>query len=187
MTAYSITLFVHIVSAMVLAAALRLEVLTLLHLRKATTSTEARFVMDLAPSFPVAAMAALAVLLLSGGYLTSLASAWSLAWIRVAFGALILIGPLGGISGRKLRAIRRLTASGPSADSQLQKQLRDPFLQFSVIVRVALVLGIVLLMTLKPEMRDSLAAVGAFAAVGVISALVVSRRGAVRPAMGAGD
>ena len=46
MSIYSAALFVHIVSAMVLAAAFRLEILTLIRLRKATSPAEAQFVMD---------------------------------------------------------------------------------------------------------------------------------------------
>jgi hypothetical protein len=187
MTVYSVVLFVHVVSALVLAAAMRLEALTLIHLRKATTAAEARFVMDLAPGFPVAAMASLVVLLLSGGYMTLQESAMGLAWPRVALTALILIGPLGAVSGRKMRTIRRLSAAGQSAGSELVKKLQDPFLKFSMIVRVALVLAIVLLMTAKPALQESLVAVGGFGIVGIAAGLLFSRRGMGSPAISGGS
>ena len=187
MMIYSITLFVHVVSALVLAAAFRVEILTLIHLRKAATPTEARFVLDLATGFPVVAMGSLVLLFLSGGYMTAQASAWSLAWPRVAVGALLLMGPLGALSGRKMRAIRRLSASGHSAASDLMQKLQDPFLLFSVTVRSALVLGIVLLMTAKPDLTESLEAIGAFAIVGLVAAFVLSRRGMVSPVVNAGS
>jgi hypothetical protein len=187
MTVYLVVLFVHVVSAMVLAAALRLEILTLIHLRKAATPTEARFVLDLAPGFPVVAMGSLILLLLSGGYMTTQASAWSLAWPRVTMAALVLIGPLGAVSGRKMRAIRGLSASGHSAASELLKKIQDPFLLFSMTLRSALVLGIVLLMTAKPGLTESLEAVGAFAIAGLAAAFLLSRRGVVSPAVSAGS
>ena len=187
MMIYSITLFVHVVSALVLAAAFRLEILTLIHLRKAATPTEARFVLDLAPGFPVVAMGSLVLLFLSGGYMTAQASAWSLAWPRVAVGALLLMGPLGAVSGRKMRAIRSLSASGHSAASDLMQRLQDPFLLFSVTVRSALVLGIVLLMTAKPDLTESLEAIGGFAIVGLVAAFVLSRRGMIPPVVNAGS
>jgi hypothetical protein len=187
MTLYLMVLFVHVVSALALAAAMRLEALTLIHLRKAATPTEARFVLDLAPEFPIVAMGSLVLLLLSGGYMTAQASAWSLAWPRVAFATLVLIGLLGAVSGRKLRTIRRLSASGNSADSEVLKKSQDPFLPFSMIARVALVLGIVLLMTAKPGWQESLEAVGAFAVAGFAVAFLLSRRSVASPVVSAGS
>jgi hypothetical protein len=185
MMVYSVVLFVHVVSALVLAAALRLEALTLIHLRKATSPIEARFVMDLAPGFSVVAMGSLLLLLLSGGYMAAQASVWSLAWPKVAVAALLLIGPFGAVSGRKMGAIRRLVASGASADSDLMPKLQDPFLKFSIIMRVALVLGVVWLTTAKPGMAESLEGVGVFAVVGAFSALLFSRRGGISPVVNA--
>lgn len=184
---YSLSLFVHVVSAMAVAAALRLEILTLLQLRKATTSGDVRSAIHLVPGLPVVAMSSLVLLLLTGSYMTAQASAWSLAWPRVAVVTLVLIGPLGGVSGRKMRAIRQLSSAGQSANSELLRKLRDPFLMFSMILRVALVLGIVLLMTAKPGMTESLEAVGGFAIAGVAIALLFARRGMISPALNAGS
>ena len=172
---------------MALAAALRLEILMLLQLRKATTSGDVRSAMHRVPGLPVVATGSLVLLLLTGGYMTAQASAWSLAWPRVAVVTLVLIGPLSGVSGRKMRAIRQLSAGGHSPNSELLKKLHDPFLMFSMILRVALVLAIVLLMTAKPGMTESLEAVGGFAIAGVAVALLFARRGLVSPALNAGS
>jgi hypothetical protein len=187
MTVYSAVLFVHVVSALTLAAGLGLEALTLFHLRRATTPAEARFSMSLAPGLPMLAMGSFLLLLLSGGYLTAQMSAWSSAWPRVTMGALALIAPLSAISGRKMRAIRGLFATGHSADSELFKKVQDPFLKFSMIARIALVLGILLLMTAKPGLQESLEAVGAFAVLGLASGLLLSRRGSMARAESAGS
>ena len=187
MTVYAVLLFVHVVSALVLAAALRLESLTLIRLRKASTPGEVRGALDLAPGFRIAAMASLAVLLLSGGYLTAQMSAWGLAWPRVALATLVLTGLLGAMSGRKIRAIAQLFSSGQSADAELFKKLRDPFLRFSMITRVALVLGIVLLMTAKPGLPESLEAVAAFTTAAAAATVLFLRRSAASPAVSAGS
>jgi hypothetical protein len=67
------------------------------------------------------------------------------------------------------------------------QKLQDPFLLFSMTVRTALVLGIVLLMTAKPVLTESLEAISAFAIVGLVAAFVLSRRGVVSPVVNAGS
>ena len=159
MTFYSAVLFVHVVSALGVFAALSLEAVGLVHLRRATTANEARLWIAFAPGLSALAISALVLLLLSGILMTAQMAGWMLAWPRVAMGALILIGPLGAITGRRMRAIRAACAANKPNESDLLRKLRDPFLKFSMNIRIALVLGIVLLMTAKPELRESLGVV----------------------------
>ena len=143
----------HVASAFAIAAALSLAAVTLARLRRATTVSEARLWVEFAPRVPALAIIALVFLLLSGIYITAQMGGWTLAWPKVALGALILIGPLGAVTGRRLRAIQIACATNAPNESDIFAKLRDPFLVFSMNMRIALVLGVLLLMTAKPELR----------------------------------
>lgn len=169
MTFYLAVLFVHIVSALGIVAALSLAAVTLARLRRATTVGEARLWIEFAPGVPALATVSLVFLLLSGIYMTSQISGWMLAWPRVAMGALLLIAPFGVVTGRRLRAIQIACAASKPNESEILGKLRDPFLVFSMNMRTALVLGIVLLMTAKPELRQSLGIVVSSVFFGLVS------------------
>jgi hypothetical protein len=176
MTLYSVELFVHVVSALVIFAALILEAATLARLRRAASVSEARRWIEFAPGLPALAIASLVFVLLSGIFMTAQMSGWTLAWPRVALGALVLIAPLGAVTGRRIRAIRQACAANNPNESGLIEKLRDPFLKFSMNIRIALVLGIVLLMTAKPELRESLGIVVSAIFLGFVSTLLFGRR-----------
>jgi hypothetical protein len=171
MTFYSAVLFVHIVSALGIVAALSLAAVTLARLRRATTISEARLWIEFAPGVPALAIVSLAFLLLSGIFMTSQTSGWTLAWPRVGLGALLLIAPLGVVTGRRLRAIQIACAASKPNESDILAKLRDPFLVFSMNMRIALVLGIVLLMTAKPEMRQTLGIAVSSIFLGLVSTI----------------
>jgi hypothetical protein len=84
-------------------------------------------------------------------------------------GALLLIAPFGAVTGRRLRAIQIACAASKTNVSDIFAKLRDPFLVFSMNMRIALVLGIVLLMTAKPELRQSLGIVVSSVFLGLVS------------------
>jgi hypothetical protein len=105
-TLYSFVLFAHVISALGISAALGLEAVTLMHLRSATTASEASGWSELAPGLPILAIGSLVLLLLSGIFMTTQISGWSLPWPRAAVAALILIAPLAAATARRMRAIR---------------------------------------------------------------------------------
>jgi len=165
MNDYAIALFVHIVGALGLFVALGLEWTSMLLLRRATTTEQARERMGLASSVRRVSGASLATLLISGLYLT--ATAWGgVAWIGVALGAMVLMAVLGAaLSGPRLAAIGRAVETGPLAP------LPDPLLWVSIQIRLAVALGIVFLMTFKPNLTGSLLAIALAAVLGLIAAL----------------
>jgi len=175
MTLYSAVVFVHVASALGVFAALSLEAVALLHLRRATVGSEARVWLEFAPGLTALTAASFLLLLLSGIFMTTQSSEWTLAWVRVALGALILIGPLGAATGRKMRSIRNACAANERNGSDLISRLRDPFLKFSMNIRIATVLGIVLLMTSKPELRQSLGIVVSAVFLGFVSTVLWGR------------
>ena len=180
MTLYSVVLFVHVASAFGIAAALGLAAVTLSRLRRANTVGEARLWIEFAPGVPALAIVSLVFMLLSGIYMTAQVGGWTLAWPKVALGALILIGPLGAVTGRRLRAIKIACAAVTPNESDIFAKLRDPFLVYSMNMRIALVLGILLLMTAKPELRQSLGIIVSSIFLGLVST-VFWRRDAASP------
>jgi len=176
MTVHSFILFVHIASTLGMVAALAIEAVTLFRLQKAATSIEARLWVELVPGLPFLAFSSLVLLLLSGIYLTAQMSGWSLAWAKVAVATFILIAPLAAVTGRRMRVIRRACRSTANF-AGLGEKLTGPFLKFSLNIRIALVLGIVLLMTAKPGSAESLVIVGGFTTLGFFSTLFLWRQG----------
>jgi hypothetical protein len=182
MTFYSLVLFAHVTAALVLFAALTFEVLSLFHLRRASTLTEVRLWIDPVPRLPVAAMGSLLVAFFSGIFLTIRMSAFGEAWPRVTIAALLFVTPIAAISGRRMRAIRRTCATAAAIDSDLRGRLQDPVLKVSLSIRIAIMLGIVLLMGAKPELWEAVGIVGVSLVLGLLSSLLASRRIASLPA-----
>jgi hypothetical protein len=91
---------------------------------------------------------------------------------------MVIIAVLGGaVSGRRAGAIARaLPAESGSMSAALRRQLHDPMLALSIRLRMALFLGIVLLMSTEPGTAGSLAAIGVAAVAGLVAA-VPTRRG----------
>ena len=176
MTFYAVILFVHVVSVLVLFSALSFEALSLLRLRQASSLTDAHLWLEPVRGMPLIAMGSLLIILVSGVYLAVRMSALELAWPKVTVLALLLIAPLGALTGRRMRGLRRACAEVMEFNPQLRRRLRDPFLKVSLSVRIAVALGIVLLMAAKPGWTQSLTIVGASVLVGFLSVLVVPSR-----------
>ena len=155
MTFYSLVLFVHVTAVLALFAALTFEVLSLFHLRRASTLTEVRLWIDPVPRLPLAAMGSLLVVFFSGIYLTIRMSAFGEAWPKVTIAALLFVAPIAATTRTRMRAIRRTCATATLINSELRGRLQDPVLKLSLGIRIAVMLGIVLLMGAKPELWES--------------------------------
>jgi hypothetical protein len=175
MTFYSFVLFVHVTAVLALFATLAFEVLSLFHLRRAATLTEVRLWIDPVPGLPLAAMGSLLVVFFSGIYLTIRISAFGAAWPKVTIAALLFVTPIAAITGRRMRAIGRMCATATAINSELRDRLQDPVLKISLGIRIAVILGIVLLMGAKPQLSESVGIVGASLVLGLLSSLLDSR------------
>jgi hypothetical protein len=172
MTFYSFALFLHIVGALGLFIALGLEWTSLWYLRRATTAEQVNqwllvFAL-LRRIYPIS----WATILLPGFYMT--ATVWSrAAWIGIALAAIILIVVLGmALTGRRMAAIGpAVAAERGSLSPTLRQRLRDPLLWASIQTRVAIALGIVFLMTVKPGLGGALLTIGLAVVLGIASAL----------------
>jgi hypothetical protein len=120
-------------------------------------------------------------LLLSGIHM--MATAWgAAAWIIVALGTLVPLVVLAvALSRQRMAAIGRLATAEDGPVSPALRQLLDhPLLWISLQTRVALAIGIVFLMTVKPDLGGSLLAIGVAAALGLLSALPMPGRARAR-------
>jgi hypothetical protein len=127
-------------------------------------------VMRLAP-------ASLGLILVTGLYM--MATTWGpRGWILVALASLVLLAIVGAFgTGLRMARIGPAVgrAQGPLSD-ELRSTLHDPILLMSLWVRSAIVLGIALLMTLKPSGLASLLIIVFAIAIGLMAGQLAARR-----------
>jgi hypothetical protein len=114
----------------------------------------------------------LALVLIPGIYL---AMRWGGPWwTRVSFLALLVIVGLGaGVSRRRMVALAKSLPAGDQPLSlESERRVQDPVLRGSLTVRAFLVLGIVVLMTAKPQLGGSLAVMGVALLVAAVLTMV---------------
>ena len=177
MTYYSIILFVHIGGALGFFVALGVEWISMRQLRGAATVEHVREWLRVATGVRRLGMAAMLTLLVSGFGMMALAHS-SGAWLMVAFGSLILLSVLAvTLSFKRIGIITRAmtTEAGPVSAS-LRDLLRHPLLWIAIQTRVALALGIVFLMTDKPDLGGSLLTIGVATVLGLVLALPIVGR-----------
>lgn len=181
MTFYSIALFLHIVGALGLFVALGLEWVSLLYLRRATTIEQAREWLSVLGLLRWVGPTSMGIILLPGFYM--MATVWrGAAWIGVALAAMILLAVIGAaVTGPRMATIGRAVATeSGSLSLAFRQRLHDPFLWASIQIRVAIALGIVFLMTVKPGLGGALLTVGVALILGLASALPMWGRGRVQ-------
>ena len=172
MSIYSLVLIFHVIAVFVLCAALTIEALSLVHLRGASTRSEVSPWIAPAPTLHLFALAAVIVIAISGFYLVASILPSGHAWSKVAVVSLLFMGPLGAVTGRRLRAIRKAYKAGKASNSELLDQLQDPFLKVSLCIRIAFFFGIFLLVSSKPRLWESVGLMGFFLVAGLASALL---------------
>jgi hypothetical protein len=176
MNAYSIALFLHIVGALALFATFGLEGFALFSLRRAATAEQVRAWASVFGLLRRLWPASLGLLLLAGLYMTATTWGWQ-PWILTGLATMLLLPIVGARSGLRLAAVGRALAGerGP-LPAETRAQLSDPFLAASYHVRLAAALGIVFLMTVKPELLGSLVTIGVALIAGLTLALPAWRR-----------
>jgi hypothetical protein len=178
MSLYSVALFLHVLAAFGIVAAMCLELALVLRMRQAETAQQVCDWLNLLRAIRVLSPVSLLVLLVAGFYM---ASAWDgAAWVVVAFLTLVFIAIFGAITGRALPGIARDLANQNGVLSlDLRERLRHPLPLASIQIRIAMVLGIVFLMTTKPDMTVSIGAIVVAAALGAAFSIPAIKRSEV--------
>jgi hypothetical protein len=170
MTLYSVALFIHVVGALLLFAAFTAEGIGIFHLRRATTSAQVRDWEGVAGLARVFGPASVVAILLPGIYMMVTTWGW-VPWIAVALFAWFAVALMGATNGIRLSLVLRRAV----VDEALIGRIRSRQYVVSWSTRLAIGLGIVLLMTNKPDLVWSLIAIVAAAAIGGGAGLVASR------------
>ena len=169
MTPYTLTLFVHLASVAVLFMAFAIEWTAISFLGKANSAEEAQSWLRLARLGPLTNGPALLVAILSGGYLASLMKVFKEGWISASFIGIVVVALFGIlINVPRMRAIRLAIPQGGEA---LFAALRSKALPMSVRMRTFTALSIVLMMTAKFSLSQSLLALLGGLAFGFVLSL----------------
>lgn len=175
MLLYSIILFLHVAGALGVGAALGIEWTGLTWLRSAPTLDAVRFAMGSLKPLRYIGMTSLLLLLASGAYMS--ATRWGMQpWIVTALVGMVAMGVLGGaVAGRRFGTIgAAMGQAGDRLTDSLRAKLLDQGLLLSLYGRAGLLVGILLLMTVRPGWVGAAAALLTPTAAGVL--LVIGRR-----------
>ena len=170
MTVYSFALFVHIIGALLLFTAFTSEGIALFHLRGATTSAQVREWEGVAGLARVFGPASVVTILVSGLYMMISTWGW-VPWIAVGLIAWVLVAVMGAINGIRLSLVARQAQD----DAGARARLSAPSFVISWCTRLAIGVGIVFVMTSKPELTWSILAIVTAAVAGVVAGLAVAR------------
>jgi hypothetical protein len=172
MNYYSIVLFVHIAGALGFFVALSVEWISVAQLRGATTAEQVRAWMRVATGVRRLGMASMLALLVSGFFMMAIAQIGG-AWLIVAFWSLVVLAVLAvTLSFKRMGAITRaMSTEAGIVSASLRQLLRHPLLWIAIHIRVAIALGIVFLMTVKPDVGGSLLTIGGATVLGLALAL----------------
>ena len=181
MNTYHYVLYVHLLSLLVGIGAGSVLLACLFQLRAARTVEQAVpwgiISGKVARLFPVAILG----LYGSGAYLTSETTfpwSWSTRWVDVAIAGLAVVTVQGaGIAERTAKKLEAaLHANGPGPlGAEARRMTLHPGLWVTELSNLGLVLGIVWIMTEKPGLGGSLAAVLGGYVVGAVLALLTTR------------
>jgi len=177
MTLYSVVLFIHVVSAIGLFIALAAEGAIVFRIRSAQSLEETRFFIRAFQRLRMVAIPSFLGVLVGGVYL---ASKWGRGffWIPLALGATLLIMLIGGfVTGIRIARLKKVL-SGTENDvpiEALSAMTKDTALLLSYGLRAGLGLGIVFLMTAKPDLLGSLGVLAAGCGAGLLGAARMRR------------
>jgi hypothetical protein len=190
---YSLGLFIHVVAVTGLFFGIGLELLHVTLLRRAQTVGQVQqlHIMDavLERLMPTATV----LIVASGLFMLIKGWSWSAHWAEVAFVSLVIAAVLGsGVLGRRSAAIGKAAHNEPPGpiSQTLRTQIVDPVLYTAAWVLAGLGIGILYLMTNKPETVESVVAMVVAVALAVAGARLTDKSSpvpsAVREAESAG-
>jgi hypothetical protein len=175
MSSYTFALFVHVSGVIGMFVGLGVWLFGVAVLRRAERVEQVRLVVG--PILAAGNLVVGSILVLAAGGIYMAVTAWAEArpaWILVATASFLLLAPVGAfVLDPRLRAIARLARATPDgllADSDaLAMRTRDPVLSAGLRMIVAVLLGIVFLMTTKPPLVWAIITVGAVLVLGLVS------------------
>jgi uncharacterized membrane protein len=188
MSIYNIVLFFHVIGVIGYFLGMGILLFILLGLRRSQRVEHVRALIHLNELSAPFSAASVVLLLVTGLYLAL--TAWSLltSWILVALISLLLMVPTSAalIAPRRSAIVKQLAREAPGGEPSraLERHLDDPVLATVCTTVAALLLGLVFLMTTKPNLVGSLIVVVVALLLGLAAGVLVSRmRRAPEPGM----
>ncbi|MFT3709775.1 MAG: hypothetical protein QM817_19270 [Archangium sp.] len=161
MNSYLVVKLLHLFGVSGVAAALALEWAAVARLRRASNPEQIRewtALIDLLPKIGAPAMISL---LGSGLYLA--ATTWRGApWLVCGLGSMLLLMALGAFSGVRLRGLLQRSEHA---------KLHSPLFPTTLRLRLAIFVGVTLIMVTKPELLASLIALGVALIIGALASI----------------
>lgn len=187
---YSIMLFLHVSSAICLFIGMGIWLFGITAIARATRVEQVRTIADLMLMARLVVPVSAFLVIVAG--LTMALTVWGLqtSWIAVALGGLILIGPIGTwVIDPKVRTIGALAQTLPDGPmpSALAARTHDGVVRIALHTTIALLFGIIFLMTTKPLLTSAIGAMLIAACLGVASAIPFVRTRAERNNQPEGD
>ena len=171
--AYAIALFLHVMGAITLFIGIGLELAVLVRLRRATTMEQVRDAVwygDVSSRW----MSIASVLIFFAG-LYMVITTWGLssAWLDVSIPLFFVAAGLGGgVNARHGASLAKAAAAVPggSVPADIRAQIFDPVYNASVMIMSTTAVGIVFLMTAKPNLIVSLITAAVVLILGFLAA-----------------
>jgi len=175
MDLYPLLIFLHVLAAVGLFASIGIEVVALGRLGSAATVDAARMWIGLLRTlFPLVAMLTIVVT----GIWMSIVRWGDQAWIGASLLAIVGMAVVGAVTTRRLRRMSTaLTSeSGPGLSRTFRALQSSATLVASLWLRVAIGIGILALMTVKPDALGSIAILAAAVGSGLVAGLPLAWR-----------
>ena len=179
MYTYGIALFLHVTGALTLFVAVGLNFLSMLRMRQAEDM--GRFREWALLGRQAGRIIPIAILLIAGSalYMVLTVWTWRTAWVDVALGTFLAHGVVvTAIENPKLAALQKAArqfSAGP-VPAAVQALARHPLLWLTECAVTGTTLGMIFLMTVKPNLTDALVAVGVSLVASVLVALPFCRK-----------
>ena len=180
MSLYTLMLFVHVSGAVCLFIGFGIWLFGITAIARAARVEQVRTLADL--MLMTRMVVPISAFLVIAAGLTMALTAWGLqtGWIAVALGGLGIIGPTGvWVIDPRVHGITSLAHSSPDGPlpAALAARTRDRVLRTALHTMIAMLFGIIFLMTTKPALDGALIALGVSAVLGAAVSLSLWRGG----------
>lgn len=178
MSLYTVALFVHLAGVIVGVGGVGAWLFALMGVRAAHTVGQVRALLALYALAGNVALGGVLLIVVGGLYMALSTTLWQSAWLIVATISFVLVAGAGGsLLGRRIQALSKAAAEAPEGppSAALVAQMRDPFTGVALNTYLAVLFGIVFLMSIKPALVWSVVVVLIAAALGVLSGLPLLR------------
>ncbi|GAC1306838.1 MAG: hypothetical protein NVSMB27_45050 [Ktedonobacteraceae bacterium] len=180
---YTIALFLHVLGAIGLFVAMSLYLVSVVHVRQAQTVEQVRDWISLAAKAGPGIGGSSLILLAPAIYMVLTVWGFGTPWVLASLIVFVLQWVLGSaIGGRHAATVLQAAKAAPlgPVPPALREQISSPALWLGEVIRIALLVGVVFLMTNKPGLAGTLIALGGALVLGLICALLLGRIGPSR-------